>query len=70
MKLVSFIDSRVLKDNISEVMINSAMDHANIVKFHYYDLVQIQQGRYNLYSYIELMDCNLHDQLKEYKRLN
>ena len=31
MKLVKFIDSWVLKSNISEVMINSAMAHPNIV---------------------------------------
>lgn len=42
MKLVKYIDSRVLKSNISEVMINSAMDQQNIVTFHFYDLVEQQ----------------------------
>jgi hypothetical protein len=68
MKIVKYIDSRLLKENMSEVMMNSAMQHSNIVRFYYYDLETVKTTnkressvncKYNLYSYIELMDCNL-----------
>ncbi len=68
MKIVKYIDSRLLKENMSEVMMNSAMQHKNIVRFYYYDLEEIRGNgktspKYNLYSYIELMDCNLEQQM-------
>ena len=71
MKVVKYIDSRLLKENMSEVMINSAIQHNNIVRFFYYDIEEIKNQKnknnvkYNIYSYIELMDYNLYDEIMQ-----
>ena len=71
MKTVNYIDSALLKDNMSEIMINSSLQHNNIVRFYYYDIEEIKNqnkkvnSKYNLYSYIELMEGNLFEEMEE-----
>ncbi len=76
MKSITHIDSALLKETMSEIMVNSSLQHNHIVRFYYYDIEELKGinnkplNKYNLYSYIELMDGDLAEELAHRKKNN